>query len=412
MGSTTAATTTASPMLRARLLAAYRRRAPPPAVRAGVAAWGTTRSLYLALTFIAGLAMAQYHIIRTGPQVGDFLARWAFWDTDKWIGIAHGAYPTWLGLPAYFPLMGLLDWVGIRLLPFLNPIFVALLISNLCMLVAFIALADLLRDHQRLILPLLAAYPWMLFTASGYSDALGLATVAGALAAAQRRRYVLATLFAVAAGLARPTGIILVAPLAILITAQEHLDLLWRYPRLLWQAWREHLPRLLPLLCVLGAPLGVALYGLYCAIALHDPLAFIHAQHQFGRTSFDPLGGIWLTIRWGGYPLLSEWTWREALDVVPLAIALVAIPFVWRRLGAMWGSYLTGLVLVILLTPTTTAVYPYVSAGRYLLLAIPVPLLLAPWLERHPNALQLLTILGWATQAVMLMALFNGAWIV
>lgn len=386
-----------------------------PAVRDGGTAWLSTRAIYAVLTLVAGMAPAGYPLSGKGPSLGDLIARWGFWDTEKWTRIAVHGYGSDPHLPAFFPLMAVFDWLGMHLLPGVNPAFIALAIGNLATLVAFIALADLVGAQARPFLRLYTAYPWMIFLASGYSDTLGAATVFAALAAARRRWYPLAGVVALLAGLARPTSLALIVPLILIVAERERLDYVWRWWRVVWREWHTYLPRIgVPTLVLAGAvPAGIGLYVLYCDVALHDPSAFLHAQALYGRVPFNPARDVVIQWRvWWDLAPFSTWHWREALDLAPFLIAIPAIPLVWRRLGAMWGTFLLSTVLLIVLAPQTGAQYPYLAAGRYLALAAPVPLLAVPWLARHPEIERITILLGWAMQAVMLDALFHGAWII
>ena len=220
---------------------------------------------------------------------------------------------------------------------------------------------------------LLAAYPFAVFYSAPYTEALFLLSAAGACFHFLRREWWAASVWGLLAGLTRPNGFLLAAPLAILA----------------WQQWRA------------GPPGGGALRSLR---ALRTPLA-VAAMPGIGMMLFTAylyqLTGIWFAWArshgaWGrsfqgfapysaALEQLSQHSFIEVISNNPSnainALGLVfACALIWptfRRIGLAWGVF----VVLTLLGPLLAG--GVLSLGRLTSTLFPLFLALALVLPRR-----------------------------
>lgn len=191
-----------------------------------------------------------------------------------------------------------------------------------------------------------------------------------------RRRWGWAALCALLATLCRSVGVALIAPL------------LWEA----FQAWRAR--RMVdPERSALGeaaAGVGAALAPLVALAAFSgflwvrfgDPLAFIHAEAAWTHTALSPLLSIPLAILAVGHTaLFSPYQSRVLLDLVPLLAAIVITSIAARRARLAPTLYTFG-VLYIIASEPVLHIDLFESAGRYLIAAVPIFVVLAGWLRR------------------------------
>ncbi len=182
--------------------------------------WATIRVAYLALTMFVVSAVERRPITAQA-----LLDSWWHWDSTWYTAIATSGYDA-LAKAGFFPLYPLLISLLMRL-PGISPIAAALVIANLASLGAMFGVgllaaieAGTLSVVPRTLLTL-AAYPVAFFLMAPYSEGLFLGTAVFAVLFARQGRWRWATIFALLAGLTRPTGLALV-------------------PALLWEYGRQH----------------------------------------------------------------------------------------------------------------------------------------------------------------------------
>jgi hypothetical protein len=175
----------------------------------------------------------------------------------------QGQFYDWVFFPLY-PLLVRLTSLATGLDIAVAGVFVA----NAAGLTALVLVYKLARRHLdsgsagRAVF-LVALAPGAVAMGMAYSDSLLLACAAGAMLAAERRRYpAMGVLFALAV-LSRPPGILMVVPLLAVILQNEG-----RKPSLSW----------LPL--ALG-PAAIAAFAGYQGVVLGDPIAFVNAQRAW-----------------------------------------------------------------------------------------------------------------------------------
>ncbi|MGE0796187.1 MAG: mannosyltransferase family protein [Acidimicrobiia bacterium] len=207
---------------------------------------------------------------------------------------------------------------------------------------------------------LLALLPPATVLVAGYAEAVLLACTIGAFLGLRRRRWWLAALLGVAAGLCRPMGLVLALPAAI------------EAGRGLRQAgWSERVARAA---AVLGPVAGTGAY-----------LAWVEWRHGDGMLPFrlqntadlrggwaNPLGTVLDAVRSVG----DGGGLGEALHLPWIVVFGVLLVVCWRRLPASYTAY-AGVLLVVALGGHTLG-----SFERYGLAAFPLVLALALVLRR------------------------------
>lgn len=378
--------------------------------------WLATRIALALVTYIAvnffttGLDPDKMRL--TGPiPPAALLASWQRWDTDWYLTISARGYGEDVLRTAFFPLFPLL----IHIFTFLGDhtrLLVALLISNLGGLAAFIGVGLVAAqedgpDASPYAVGALAAYPFAFFTAAAYPDGLFLGLAAFSLFAARRGAWRWAALCAFLAGLARPTSVILILPLA------------WEYARQAgWLSRRRReqmrLPSLLKAVMVVGAvPLGVGLYAGYLWYTFGNPVTFLQVQSHWGH-KFVPIWDIpWLIVS----SMLNQpaWTFTQArllVDLVPILVFAALTVASARRLPIAFTLYMAGALFVTLSSPIVGDFDPFISASRYLLAAFPAFILLGRWTRQHTWLHMLIMSGGFMLQGVLAGFFLMGGWII
>jgi hypothetical protein len=391
---------------------------------------------YYSALFQASLANPnQNSTPRTNPIITPdlLLGRWLQWDGTYYVNIARVGYAqsSWT---AFFPFYPFLTHLFASLLGPRSELLAAMLISNLAALVAFIGLGCLVAlegGANRIIsqtILVLTAYPLAFFLAAPYTEGLFLACAVWALYAARRGWWTLGIVCTLLGGLCRPTGVILVLPL-LYEYGRQHF---W-WQRLIsgvrqrdW-AWLRQLPRERPwrqAATVLGigaaVPLAFGVFAVVCAQRFGDPLLFINVHDQWDRIQLP----IWTTLlrgaEWQGAILFLHqgfWSYENArnlVDYAPVILMGIITLCSVRRMPFSFTLYMLGL-LYISIDPAVRIgqnTVEYDSAGRFLLLAVPVFLLLGRWSARYAWLEMLLVGGGFLLQAAFASYYLAGGWLI
>lgn len=348
--------------------------------------WLVTRVATLLLTFGWILLFPEGHHLR------DWLFYWKQWDTGWYLHISEAGYFS-TASTAFFPLYPALIEVlsggaseGTRL-------GVALAINNLGALLGFVALSGLAgmelggEEAAGRTLRMAAAYPFALFYFAGYTDGLFFGLATASLLLARRGDWLPCAGLAFLAALTRPTGLILVLPIA------------WEYSR------RHRLALSLPgLAAILAAPLAVAGYMAFLAYRFGDPLLFAKAQsevwHRHPGLPWDTLVTAWSHVV-GGAPV-------GLFDLLPVLLFAVLTIAGARRLPLSLTLYMAGLLAVSIASPEPSNLDVLDSAGRFMTAASPAFLLLAAWTEKRAWLDTGLVAGGFMLQALLTIAFLSG----
>ncbi len=324
----------------------------------------------------------------TGDVLAAPLGRW---DSVWFMAIASGGYGDG-GSEAFFPLYPLL--VRVAGVPFGSALVGGALASTALLGVALVLLHRLVAlDHDRAVarnaVLVTALFPMSFFFSAVYSESLFLALSVGAVYAARRERWAWAGALGALAATTRSAGVLLLVPLAMIY---------------LWDAGRPSLrtrrPLRLDVAWLVLVPLGLAMYCAFLALGGHDALAPFHAQEVWFRSFAGPFGGVWDGVvagvqgsrqllsgarepvfftAAGGDPFLVA---RHNVELlVWLALALVAVAGVLRRLPAAYGAYVVAALALPLSYPVGPQ--PLMSLPRFVAVLFPLAIWLAVWMTGH-----------------------------
>jgi hypothetical protein len=243
------------------------------------------------------LAVAQYGYQRVPLGLTD-----AFGQRDAFTPLAFfPGYPTAVHWLAYLP--------GVSLI---SAALVLSAASGVACAYALMRIANALPWIQRqrqvgfILVVLFAASPMAIVLSMAYSEALFCALVAWSLVGLVERRWLLAGLAAIGAGLIRPTAgaLVLTVVIAAVVAIVQGRD-----------SWRPWVGGLL-------APVGLIGYLAFVADRTGDLAGWFAVQAQGWNSQFD--GGI-ATVRFGLEVLA---TGRSVLEVTTVAILVVAVALV------------------------------------------------------------------------------------
>jgi hypothetical protein len=230
-------------------------------------------------------------------------------------------------------------------------------------------------DGPRIAVALLAAYPFAVFFGAVYTESLFLLCACGAFYHAIRRQPLAAAGWAMAAGLTRPNGVLLAAPLAVIVAVHA-------WPRLkqygTWVAGeggpaRESGigPRWEDLFMVAAPAIGLGLYVGYIWSLTGDPLAWMRAQAGWGR-GYEGLAAFVPDpfLRRGLFGALKFSTPGTLNSLAALFALCLAVP-VFRRYGLAFGLFVALNIVVPMASGGTT------SLGRFTSVLFPMFICLA-----------------------------------
>jgi hypothetical protein len=298
-----------------------------------------------------------------------------FWDTfarydSGWyLGIARTGYDASTAVAggrsniAFFPVYPLLmRHVGRLFGPapsdlYLGGIVVAWLSFVLAMITLYyLAKLDLPDERAERAVLLTAIFPFAFFFGVVYSESTFLLFTVLAFYLMRTRRFVLGGLSAAVVGATRPVGI-----------------LMW--PALAWTAWRSAEPggrdRMRGAFALVLATTGFAAYCLYVYSESGHPFLWATALERWG---YHPGGAPWaapalLIKRLAAQPYAYLTSDRMApydtLNGMTAVLFVVAVPFVWHRLGAAYALFM----LVNLWLPLSSGVFE--GMGRYCAVLFP-----------------------------------------
>lgn len=328
----------------------------------------------------------------------------ARWDSGWYFGIAERGYdrpPERSGVQtnhAFFPLYPLvmraiIRVTGCRTAAAGNAVSAAGLLLGLPFYAAWAARRFPKGETTRTVLSFLL-FPFAFFLAAVYAEGLAFGFLAMALWAAESDRPILLAVSGTLAGLTR------IAALAFV-------------PALLLVAWRRIRERrdspargLAALAAALSPLAGFAVFCAYFARRFGDPFLFVRAQHNWATKEKTVLDGPRLLVEGVVRSVQTGKAFDYAAHTLePLALLgaiLALVPLLRRRLVAE-AALVAGTVGLVLASGTVD------SAGRYLVLALPLFPLVASMTRRRGTAVAL-AILGGALQIVLLRDFILSRW--
>jgi hypothetical protein len=332
----------------------------------------------IVLTGVVAFAIRDVDTRTIPPFEGrSVLGGWCRFDCGWYVNITDNGYfmadPPRQSSVAYFPgyplvarpLAGVLDNTPLALI-------VVTWLSGFVTLVLFArwCASRLERRTAMVAVACFALYPyaWYLYGA-GYGDALFLAFAIGAFLLLEDDHPVLGGIAGAAAAATRPIGI--AVAVGLLLRAIEQRGGLPRRDRDGWLA-RLGIPARLDVrrlrrrdLGVLLAPLGLVAWSGYLWARFDDPFAYSTVQE-----AWDQATGPRTWFKVGFVEELLDGTrtgYRSIIQAVVVLVAIVAVPWVARRVSAAYGGYV---LLAVALPAVSTR--DFQGMGRYVLGAFPL----------------------------------------
>jgi hypothetical protein len=320
-----------------------------------ILAWGVVGRLIVLLVAWLLLLARGPHLPHVDPHAGGAFRLLGAWDGGWYQLIAARGYvlvPGEQSDPAFFPLLPMilyaLDQLGVPLLV------AGILVVNTAFLVGLVGLYQLGRQllpeaDARRAACYAAIFPVSFVFSMVYSESLALAGVVGAGLFAVRGSWLACAACIAAATLARPQGLLVLLPVAVLAARA--------WPGL--AAWA----RARAACALLAGPAALACYVIYLWWKLADPFAWQHAESAWGRDfRFDGLPRA-------AYSIVVHPEHRTPLIVNAIFVALDvgALLLAWKaRVPLAWLVF--GVAAVLL--PSFSGSFD--SNARYALLALPV----------------------------------------
>jgi hypothetical protein len=348
-------------------------------VRTVIVPWAASRTFVFAVAIVTSIAIGYRGSPPIDPSVPDALQVLGAWDTTWYLDIARNGYEQDLGQVgtaysnfAFLPLLPAIAWLALAL--HLNPFIVLLVAVHVAFLAALALMHHLTVKRGRAPLAptavwCLALIPTAAFASLAYTEAVTLALILGAAAAAVSRRYLLAGLLAAGATMTRPSGIlaaILVAHLALVAGQGSRL--------------RQLAATLVPSVAALG---GLFVWMQAARGRWNLPLDAQRAWDRGGvltglvtdlpdnlASGWDHLVGLDWSARW----------FESARDLGFGALAVVLLVRLWRSEGGLRSPWVLYSALALALPLSTGSIF---SLARFSLLAFPLMWPLAEWISAH-----------------------------
>jgi hypothetical protein len=342
-------------------------------VRAVFAPFAVSRALVSLVGFIAVISIGMEQPRQTPFLENDLLELWTLFDAAWYHGIASLGYgsgehfnPAAQHPIAFFPGLPLaMRWVGRVLdIELWHAGIVVVLVSFYAGLAVMYRLAreDMTDDQARTAAMFLAFYPFATCYSAVLTEAPFLFVAASVFLLYRRDAPLWAAPLAFFAGLLRPNGFLLAAPLALLAIIPFARSRGW-LPRDPGapdvQRWQ---PVILKLLVAALPVAGMACYAAYVYSLTGDATAWMKAQQGWGRSSagllafIDARMDLMRDYGWSAYPRAYP------IEIIEAVAALFAIAAVWpitRRFGLAYGVFVALAVIPPFFTMGS------VSLGRY-----------------------------------------------
>jgi hypothetical protein len=348
-------------------------------LRVPLLAFAASRGLVLLAAVVASLELGVSGSL--DASVPRALGVLGAWDTTWYLEIARYGYAFDYGQVgvvhtnhAFFP--GLPILMATALAVGLNPFALALLAANVSFLAALVGLHVLTKsvwDEQTADRAVwcLALFPPAIFASLAYTEGITLALAVGAALAAYRGRLALAGLAAGGAALMRPTGLLVVLLVALLVAREPRPDRVWR-------------------VALVVAPTVAALGAFLTWMRLERGSATLPFEAQaawdrgaIGLEMVSRLTGelVALLERLVELRITLSWT-ADLRDILFTLVYVTLLVLLWRAFGGLrspWVVYSLAMLVLPLSSGTFT------SMARVGLLAFPLVWPLAEWVGRNPR---------------------------
>jgi hypothetical protein len=335
-------------------------------IREGGIAWGIYRLVLLAWNILLWkqtwipMGKSDWANVLEVGGLQNFLDLWKHWDGVHYFKIASsGYYEDYLSV--FFPLYPITARI-VSLLGGVNPLVVLLFLSNLAALLVCIFLHRVVRDifdleAARKSLAAMLLFPFSFFLFAAYPQSLSLLEVLVCFWAVHRRRWILAGIIGVLAGLTHST----VMPLALAMGV-EILMVLW--------VERRFYSRAIFLLVVPVLPF-ISLGGFFIWRELNGFSSFTAIQlARFGRVTCWPWVPFEQLAQELPKDIISMTNFPVIFNSLGLLLIIVSIILGIKRYPISWTVFQAAVLFGLLLT--TTSYEPIMGFNRLVLVAFPI----------------------------------------
>jgi mannosyltransferase PIG-V len=363
--------------------------------------------------------------IKTAQGTG-FFGVWQRFDTNWYLSIATQGY-AFAQQVAFFPLYpALISFFS--LFTGGNALIAALIVGNLGTLAALIALGALTawetRDAETpaSAMLLMLAFPFAFFFATAYTEGMFLAFAIFCLLFARRGQWGWAALFALLSGAARPTGVVLIPPLAWEWLRQNGLTDLdfWRARlrqrdvaavRLVIQrAWTALRTSWFGLLSLIAVPAFYLAFVVFVGIRFKHPSLVLRVHRDYWgidtapvwKTAYREITHIFIA------PFASSAQAIMVLDTVTFLVVAALVILFWRSMPGLYNLYMLALLYLSIAQPAIVALQVLQSTGRFLLPAAPLFLALSPHVRKRPALMGALIAMGFILQGYVALRFLTG----
>lgn len=375
--------------------------------------WLVTRIAFVIFTYFAVILNGERGTkdLLKVFNAGVLLNAWDKWDVGWYTTIASDGYTkTSTGFFPFFPFMTHLLALVIGMS---NVLAASMIVSNVGMLVALIAIGLLAANEfgsnsASWAIKATVAYPMGFFTFAGYSDSWFLAFCTLSLLFARRSMWRWVVLTAFLAGVSRPTGLALIAPLIFEYGRQLYVRGMLSRDRLTVPVIAEGVA------VALAVPMGLAVWGAYLWSKFDDPLIWIKAQ----RSSWDHQALLpWNTIGIAFTTLhtIPAWTFVQArvlMDLGAVLLFIILTIIAARRMPPVFTLYMVMVIGVLITAAVPLDFDPFNGESRYILMSAPIFVMLGRWMSRRPWLDLLVVAGGFLLQGVFTAFWLRGGWIV
>jgi hypothetical protein len=305
-------------------------------------------------------------------RANPFWDRFARWDSGWYYGIASQGYAyveNGRSNLAFFPVYPQLMGVVGRMFGGAKEdfYFAGILISWLSFAIAMpllyrLARLDLPQDRAVRAAVYAAAFPSAYFFGVVYSESLFLLTLVGAALALRTKHWVWAAIAAAVMTATRVNGVMFLPALALIG----------------WDAaGSSERDRQRALVATAFGVAGIGLYSVYVYSVSGDPLEWYDSITRWGyEPGGNPLSGLWaiysaLLTQPITFISTQPMAPYDTLNALTATAALIAVPFVWHRLGRGYAA----IIVLGLLLPLSSGQFE--GLGRYCSVLFPLPIMLS-----------------------------------
>jgi Gpi18-like mannosyltransferase len=258
----------------------------------------------------------------------------------------------------------------------------------------------------------MAAWPLAFFLAAPYTEGLLFAFAAGSLLAARRGRWLPAAICAALATLTRPTGLALFLPLIWEYGRQQGIFAASARKSGFWRRWLSFRRVAAAATVALAVPFGLAVYMVYLKLKFGHFRMFLEVASFWNRQS----RGVYASMNLAVTHFLqtapyTHWKISEIMDLGSVVLFVLITLVMVRQMPFAFTLYTLGIAYLSVTEPIPGVPDVLPSAGRYMLMAFPVFIILGRWAASRSWLENLLVGGGFLLQGVLVAFFLSGGWV-